>query len=202
MPKIDAPTVAEHHSRRRAALLAAAARLLAAQGVDAVTLAAVGAEAGLARSSVYQYFDSTPALLAAVVQDLAAASEARLAEAGVQATSPEELIDAFVRASLDTATDATHRSLAALESAPLPEVCREHIEALHRRQFEPLRAALVALGDPEPDLSVPLIRGLIVAASRAIGEGAPLGPVADRTLAFIHHGVRSWTPEDRFEATE
>ena len=61
MPRIDAPTVAEHHAQRRAALLAAAEELLAEQGVEAVTPAAVGARAGLARSSVYQYFSSSPA---------------------------------------------------------------------------------------------------------------------------------------------
>ncbi len=52
MPRIDAPTVAEHHQMRRAALMAAAGDLLATQGVESVTLGAVGAAAGLARSSV------------------------------------------------------------------------------------------------------------------------------------------------------
>ena len=36
MPKIDAPTVAEHHTRRRAALLAAAEELIAADTVNTI----------------------------------------------------------------------------------------------------------------------------------------------------------------------
>lgn len=189
MPRIDAPTVAEHHSRRRNALLAAARTLLAEQGLDAVTLGAVGAAAGLARSSVYQYFDSTPALLASVVEDLSSTTETRLAEAWVHAATPMTRIDAFVRVSLDTARDATHRSLSALEAATVPAECRAHIAELHRRQFEPLHAALVELGDPDPDLTMHLIRGLIVTASRALDEGASKDAVVTRTLDLIHHGI-------------
>ncbi len=69
MPKINAPTVAEHRDQRRAALVHAGRDILASQGADAVTPAAVGAAAGIARSSVYQYFDSSVALLAAIVEE-------------------------------------------------------------------------------------------------------------------------------------
>lgn len=189
MPKIDAPTVAEHHSRRRAALLEAGAALLAEQGVDAVTLGAVGTAAGLARSSVYQYFDSAPALLAAIVNDLAATAHQRLAQAGDGSATPWARIDAFVCAALDTSTDATHRSLAALESASLPAECRAHMRNLHQGVFEPLRQDLAELGDEYPDLSVQLIGGILNAASRALAEGAPREVVISRTLALIHHGL-------------
>ncbi|MGB8020339.1 MAG: TetR family transcriptional regulator, partial [Candidatus Nanopelagicales bacterium] len=79
MPRIDAPTVAEHHQMRRAALIAAANDLLATEGVEAVTLGAVGAAAGLARSSVYQYFDSTGSLLAELVEQEVPRATAHLA---------------------------------------------------------------------------------------------------------------------------
>ena len=41
MPKIAAPTLAEHHAQRRAAILAAATGLLQREGAPAVTPAAV-----------------------------------------------------------------------------------------------------------------------------------------------------------------
>ena len=69
MPRIEAPRVAEHHARQRRALLDAAHALLAETG-EAPSMAAVGRRAGLARSSVYQYFDSPGALLHAVVTDV------------------------------------------------------------------------------------------------------------------------------------
>ena len=68
MPRIDAPTVAEHSAQRRAAIVDAAVDLLGREGITGVTPAAVASAAGLARSSVYQYFASTDALVAAGVE--------------------------------------------------------------------------------------------------------------------------------------
>jgi AcrR family transcriptional regulator len=189
MPKIDAPTVAEHHSKQRAALLAAATTLLAEEGLDAITLAAVGSAAGLARSSVYQYFDSAPALLAAVIEDVMPRAAKELAEAVARARTPEQRIDAFVRATLDTATDPIHRSLSALAQAPLPAQCRVRISELHHEQFAPLRAAVAELDVPDPELTTRLIRGLIQAAAGSICDGARKPHVMVRTLELIHRGL-------------
>ena len=189
MPKIDAPTVAEHHARRRAALLAAAETVLAEQGLDALSLGAVGAQAGLARSSVYQYFDSTPALLVAVVED-AFPRATRTLRAAVDAEStPLEKVDAYVRTALDLAADRTHRSLAALASADLPPECRARVVELHTAQNAPLRESLVELGDPDPDLTCRLLVGLVRGASQAVTDGAPVAEVRRRTLAIVHEGI-------------
>ncbi|NTW40703.1 MAG: TetR family transcriptional regulator [Cellulomonadaceae bacterium] len=189
MPKIDAPTVAEHHSRRRQALLSAAATLLADKGLDGVTLAAVGAAAGLARSSVYQYFDSTPALLAAVVEDVIPREIARLNLAVTAAGSPAERLDAFVRATLETAGDPTHTSLGALGHAALPPECMARIHELHDEQRAPLRGVVAELGQPDPELTVQLVMGMVAAAARAVADGQPLERVVDRTLALVHAGL-------------
>ncbi len=190
MPKIDAPTVVEHHERRRAALLAAARRLLAEGGLPAVTLAAAGSEAGLARSSVYQYFDSTPALIAAVVEDamprMLDALVAQLADLG----TPLERIDAFVASTLHTATDATHRGLAALEHSPLPEPCAARLAMLHREQARPLRAAVAELGTTDPDLATELVLGMVQAARHAVLAGQPEAEVLQRTLDLLHGGLQ------------
>ena len=53
MPRITAPTVAEHHAKQRRALLDAARDLLAETGAEP-SMAAVARRAGLARSSIYQ----------------------------------------------------------------------------------------------------------------------------------------------------
>lgn len=189
MPKIDAPTVAEHHSRRRAALLAAGAQLLNENGVEGVNLGAVGAAAGLARSSVYQYFDSAPALLAAVVNELAAKAAGHLEQTRDGSLTPTARIEGFVRATLETALETTHRSLASLDVASLPAECRAHVAALHRRQFEPLRQDLAELGHPDPELGAQLIGGILNAAYRALAEGATQDRVVAHTLALIRHGI-------------
>src|ERR1044071_5681440 len=69
MPRIDAPTVAEHRANQERALLDAARAVLLAHGPQAVTPATVGAAAGLARSSVYKYFRSGDEILSRIVAD-------------------------------------------------------------------------------------------------------------------------------------
>jgi AcrR family transcriptional regulator len=190
VPKIDAPTVAEHHRRQRAALLAAGGELLANQGVDAVTPAAVGAAAGLARSSVYQYFDSSPALLAAIVEDAFPRATEQLLGATAKAATPTAKIDAYVHTALLMATDPAHRSLYALASVELPAACRARVAELHQEQYAPLRAALAELAVPEIDLTLALVRGLVGAAIQAIIAGAPRKRVESRLLAMVHGGLR------------
>ena len=193
MPKIDAPTVAEHHRQRRSDLLAAATRLLALGPLDAVTLAAVGEAVGLSRSSVYQYFDSTPALLAAVVEDAFPRAAGRIERAMGTSAAPAERIDAYVRVALELATDPTHRSLEALADAPLPAECRARIRYLHEEQYAPLRAALRDHGAADPDLSAGLILGILQSANRAISGGASSDRVLTETLRLIHGGIGSGT---------
>lgn len=189
MPKIDAPTVAEHHRRRRADLVSAATELLATQGADAVTLGAVGTATGLARSSVYQYFGSAHALVAAVVEDIFPRATERLDAAVAGANTPADELDEYVRTALHMATEPAHRAVYALERGTLPETCRTRIIELHAEQFAPLRAAIADLGVGDPELTTALVRGLIGAAVRAVSEGAPIRRVQRRTLSLIHDGL-------------
>ncbi len=127
MPKITAPTVAEHRTRQREALLAAAIELLVQGGVSAVTPAAVGAAAGLARPSVYQYFDSGAGILAAIIEDSFPRSNAQLAVALDALTEPLDVMDAYVRETLRQAATGAHRPAAALSAAHLPVECRARL---------------------------------------------------------------------------
>jgi AcrR family transcriptional regulator len=189
MPRIDAPTVVEHHARRRAALIAAANDLLASGGVEAVTLAAVGAAAGLARSSVYQYFDSAGALLAAMIMDAFPQTNAQLMAAVAESDEPPEQVGAYIRTCLDSATDQAHRALSVLGSAELPTNSLERIAALHREQLAPLIGALSRLDLPDPALTAGLIMGAIGAATHAIVAGADRGHVQGQMMALVERGI-------------
>ena len=191
MPKIAAATVAEHNEQRRAALLSAATTLLAEQGIDGVTLGAVGAAAGIARSTVYQYFDSAPALIAAVVEDVMPRAGAQLTAAMAEAESPIARLDAFMDSVLVTATDPVHRSMRALEDAHLPPECLARVAELHREQFRPLQAVIVELGAAEPELVMRFVLATVSAASAAILAGAPRDVVLAQALQFIHAGIPS-----------
>ncbi|HEX6887013.1 MAG TPA: TetR family transcriptional regulator [Candidatus Nanopelagicales bacterium] len=185
MPRIDAPTVAEHHARRRAALVAAAGDLLATEGVEGVTLAAAGAAAGLARSSVYQYFDSAGSLLAATVEAALPRATAELAAAVARAGAPLDRVEAWVRASVAGGTDPAHRSMADLGGMQLPEACRARLAELHAAQQAPLEAALAEHGVAEPALVAELLSGLVRTAAASINAGADAAAVTQRAVALV-----------------
>ena len=189
MPKISAPTVAQHRVRQREALLHAATDLLVSGGVSAVTPAAVGAAAGLARPSVYQYFASGADILAAVIEDAFPRANESLRAALGEAIGPAEAIDAYVRETLRLTAEGAHRPAAALATAQLPDECLARLRELHREQAAPLLDALQTLGVPELHLTAQLLGGVIEAAMRAIEHGAPLNEVTDLTLVVVRAAV-------------
>lgn len=185
MPRIAAPTVAEHHAMRRAALVAAAGDLLARQDIEGVTLAAAGAAAGLARSSVYQYFDSAGALLAAAIEAALPRATAELAAVVESAGAPLDRVEAWVRATLTAATDPAHSAMVDLGGMDLPTQCRARLAELHAAQLAPLVGALRELEVPGPDLVAELLSGLVRAAAARINTGSPVGDVTERTVALV-----------------
>ncbi len=191
MPKISAPTVAEHRQRQRDALLASATELLVKGGVSAVTPAAVGAAAGLARPSVYQYFDSSAGILAAIIEDAFPRSNAQLAEALDGLTDPLEVMDAYVRETLRQAAVGVHRPAAALSASQLPDQCRERLAELHSEQVAPFVWALKEHGVPDLMITARLLGGVIEAAMAAVESGSDPRAVTRVTIDVIHSAVQA-----------
>lgn len=195
MPKITAATVAEHRANQRDALLAAARHLLITEGPHAVTPAAIGERAGLARSSVYKYFDSTAGILAEVVED----GFPRWAEAVRTAVDaqhdPRSRVVAYLRANLGLVASGEHRLAAALAGVDLPSQCRDRLQELHRELTAPLVDALADLGAADPEVLAALVRGVIDAATRLIDAGAPADRVIAPAVALVEAGLTG-TPID------
>lgn len=191
MPKISAATVAEHRARQRAALVRAAVDILVEQGAAGVTPAAVGARAGLARSSFYQYFPSGAALIAAIVEDSFTEADAAVGEALDGIEDPLARIDAYITAELRLAATGLHRPATALMQADLPPECRSRVHELHHQHAAPLLAAIAERDPADPELTARLIGGLLQAAMGAVEQGARPADVIGRTLDLIHHGIRS-----------
>jgi AcrR family transcriptional regulator len=191
MPKISAPTVAEHRVRQRDALLHAATELLVDGGVSAVTPAAVGAAAGLSRPGFYQYFSSGADILAAVIEDAFPRANEELRVALASAAGPAEQLDTYVRVSLRLAHEGAHRPAAALSAAQLPDECMARLRELHHEQAAPFLRALEELGAPDLQLTAQLLGGVLEAAMGAIESGASLDAVTGRTLTLVRAAVRS-----------
>ncbi|MGW3043024.1 TetR/AcrR family transcriptional regulator [Kitasatospora sp. NPDC001159] len=189
MPKISAATVAEHRAQQQAALIRAAVDVLVEQGAAAVTPASVGARAGLARSSVYQYFPSGAAILASVVESSFADANRAVDHALHGLNDPVERIVAYIETELRLAEQGAHRPASALMRADLPAECQERVRELHRQHAAPLLAAIADSGAPDPLLTAQLVGGLLQAAVSAVDGGGDRGATAERVLSFIREGL-------------
>lgn len=65
MPRVKAPTVAEHRRNVLSRMYGAFESLVREHGYDALTLADIAKAAGLARTGIYNYFPDKEALLVA-----------------------------------------------------------------------------------------------------------------------------------------
>ncbi|WP_214103009.1 TetR/AcrR family transcriptional regulator [Acrocarpospora catenulata] len=63
MPRISAATIGEHRAQTQERILTAFARLARSQGIDAISMTDVAAEAGITRTVLYNYFPDKAALL-------------------------------------------------------------------------------------------------------------------------------------------
>lgn len=185
MPRIDAPTVAEHRARQRRALLDAARALLAETG-QAPSMAAVGRRAGLARSSVYQYFDSPEALLQAVVGDVFPDWAGRVRRQVDAAGSPGARVWAYVEANIALFASSEQAVAEALARVVDPSVLRGPMQDFHAQLQVPLREALEDLGEPEVARMAQCIDALIVHARRPAGDAdGPDAAEVERALALL-----------------
>lgn len=68
MPKVNGGSVVAHREATRTAIFDAFARLVYSRGYEAITLADVAAEAGLSRTTMYNYFPDKDALAVAYAE--------------------------------------------------------------------------------------------------------------------------------------
>ncbi|MGW4384273.1 TetR/AcrR family transcriptional regulator [Kitasatospora sp. NPDC004531] len=178
---------------QQAALLDAARVLLAEGGREALNFGALAARAGLARSSVYEYFRSKSELveaLCAVDLPLWAAE----IEAGMAACDgAAERIEAYVRGQVALATDPVHRALVAVAEYELDDAARARIRAAHSGLTAMVMRTLEELGHARPAVAAALLQGVVEAAVRQIDrvrEAGDEAEIADAAVRFALDGLR------------
>lgn len=189
MPKISAPTVAEHRSAQRRAIIAAAEAMIREHGVAAVTPRSVGERTGLARSSFYEYFPSRDDLLAAIA--LQAFDDWAAEISGILAAAPagRPRLHAYVEATIRMAADGKHSLATDLQQAELSPKSHDTIRAMHDSLDAPLRDLLAELAVPDPGTQAVLIQGLIGAGVRLVGHGADANAVTESIVGILDGGV-------------
>lgn len=191
MPRIDAPTVAEHRAARERALLDAARGLLTDRPERVPTLAEVGELAGLSRSSVYQYYASSEDLLSAVVRDSFPRWQERLDAAIGAAHGPRGRVLAYLRVNLELVADGEHALARTLVSVAPSEELTRRSQTFHDRLLAPLREALQELGAPDPETTTELINALVHTASRQVEQTGELERAYDATAALVDGYLRT-----------
>jgi AcrR family transcriptional regulator len=193
VPKIDAPTVAEHRARVQARLVDAAEAILRASPPQRLTAGAVTSAAGIARNSIYRYVDSVDDLRTMVVDRYLPAWLDALDLAMRAAEKPPDRVVAWVGANLEQAAASGHGWLmGAARDRTAESAVDEVVDRAHRGARDSLVTAwrdVLAAGGPDPQgaetdrvlVAVALTVGLVDAAFRQIDLGRD--PVLVQTMA-------------------
>lgn len=173
---------------RRASVIAAARHALGTVGVSGVTPGAVAGVAGIARTSVYQYFPSTEALLTAAVEDMFTDAATRIGEALDGSTDPWQRIESYVAVALRAAA-GQYGPFHSMPATELPDGTRARLKGLHRALSAPLIAAISEIGAAEPETAASLVLGLISAGITMVRRGADAEHTIAATTAFVVSGL-------------
>ena len=191
MPKIQAPTVALHRELRRQQLMNAALELALAHGADSITVAAVAAKAGLARSSIYEYFASSADLVADLVLEELDYYTNRLAVAIKDAHDPFERIECWITEGLRYVADGRHMLIKSLNTINTPESRKEEIALGHRKLIAPLQSSLAETGIKDTRQAAALLSSITDAASIRIDAGNDAELEIRSAVSFALAGLRA-----------
>jgi AcrR family transcriptional regulator len=175
---------------RKARILTAAARLGSRRGFHAISMADIGAEAGIVGSGIYRHFDSKTAILVAmldqVMDRLASRTAEILATGGTDAQALSHLVRDHIAVALQ------HRDVLAVyhfELHTLPDDDRRRLRRGERHYIEEWVHLLAPL---RPDLADAELRLAVHAAISAIQStlffpsGLPAARLAELLEAMAH----------------
>lgn len=184
MPRITAGTVAEHRANQERLLLDAAHSILEETG-EIGRMRDVAERAGLARSSVYHYFESTEALLQALVRDIFPRWTVRITDAMAAEPEPKGRIVAYAVENLRLVDEGAHAVGSALAALSPGEALNEQALQMHRAIQEPLINTLEELGVEEPTSLSEMINAVVHTATRQLEAGKPFSQVTENLVAVI-----------------
>jgi AcrR family transcriptional regulator len=170
-PKIQEATIREQRQMRQRQLMDAALSLAMADGVESVTVSAVAKRAGLARSSIYEYFASSADLIADLVMEELAYYNNRLLKAVGNVEDPFEYIGLWIEEALQYVVDGRHLLVKSLNTVATPNDRTADIAQGHRDLMGTITKPLIEIGLPDVKLGLSYIQHTIDAASVRIESG-------------------------------
>ena len=203
MPRIEAPTIAEHVARQEQSILDAAAALFAERGFADTSMADIAAAVGLARSSVYRYHpDKEHILLAWFERETPKVAAAAAEAAGPADDPPGERLARWLAFQVRFTVDPDHAVAARLrtEVAAVSTPVQAAIAAGHARLWQQMHALVAEVvgtgdGDREVDLVVSIVEGMLRAATEWALDHRDEPQAADRAVDELTASVgRLLTP--------
>jgi AcrR family transcriptional regulator len=151
---------------RKERILVAAAALGARRGFDAISMADIGAEAGIVGSGIYRHFDSKTAILVAMADRVMDRLMTRAAEIVAACPDDRQSLSMLVRDQIEVAlTDRDALAVYHREVRTLPENERRRLSRAQRHYIEEWVHLLAPL---RPDLADGEVRLAVHAAIGAI----------------------------------
>ncbi len=189
MPRIQAPSVAEHVAQQRAAVTEAALRLFMERGYHEVTLGDIAAEVGLARNSLYRYVPDKAHLLVDWFRTELPAEAERAAAVLAEPGTPAERVSRWALEQLAYARRPEHALVVALGevAGQLDDATRAELGQSHQALFAPLAGVLVEAGleGAQVASTVALLGSLVIAAAQHESAGGDRRATEERLLAAV-----------------
>ena len=198
MPKINAATIDEHKEQTRSALLAAAARSFVANGLSATSIGVLADEAGIARTTVYEYFPNKEAVLAALIDERLPPIIDQIVDRLPEASSATRLSEILRRSYAMVRSYPVEAKLLFRVSRELPKPQRDQAWSVFDRiRIEMVRLCRDGIASGEFPAMDPQALGTIVADHLVggIDEMSVRGEeeaeiVAESRIEFLRSGLR------------
>jgi AcrR family transcriptional regulator len=198
MPRIDAPSLAEHREATWKRLRDSFLEVMAEEGYAALSLASVARRAGIARNTIYNYAPTKDGLLVAVVKAEVEPFVAQLVQEAEGVDDPEERLAFVVRRQLAALVPGA-RGLPVINT--LEDVLPEEVSASIASCFAPVFGVVgriveegISSGIFRPVANVGrvvgMMGGVMVAVRRSMVLGEPLDVIAAETTEFLLGGLR------------
>lgn len=171
--------------------MSAAMELALAGGAESITVAAVAAKAGLARSSIYEYFPSSADLVTDLVIEELESYTQQLAQAVSGVEEPFLRIELWISESLRYVADGRHMLVKSLNTITTPDERKDEILMGHRRMMAPLQQSLLQTGITDVRGAAALLASVTDAASMRIDAGNEAELEIQTAVTFALAGLRA-----------
>ncbi len=187
MPKIAAPTVAEHRANIQTKLVDAAEEILRAGEPDRLTAATVANAAGIARNSIYRYVESVDDLRGMVLSRYMPDWLANVADAIAVVDDPAERLVVWAATNLRESARSGHGWMMVMGRGDMSDATEKVMELAHAQMRDVLsRAWSELLDDPaRARVAAGLTGGIMQAGFRQLDSGGNVDIIVEVTCKAV-----------------